>query len=76
MQYNGTCVNLNELANYEGKVVWIHGSIISYFYYGYIRDGLYSLKVVADKNIPSGYRILGGKFIYNAYEAQYELKLE
>ncbi len=76
LQYNGTCVNLDELAKYEGKVVWIHGSIISYFYYGYLRDSLYSLKVVADKNLPSGYRVLEGEFIYNAYEAQYELKLE
>ncbi len=76
LQYNGTCVNLNELANYEGKVVWIHGSIISYFYYGYLRDGAYSLKVVADKKIPAGFRILEGKLIYSPYTAQYELKLE
>jgi len=76
LEYNGTCVELNKLRDYEGKPVWIHGSIISYFYYGYLREGVYSLKVVSDKRIAAGYRVLDGKFVYNPYEAQYELKVE
>lgn len=76
LEYNGTCVALNELANYKGKHVWIHGSILSYFYYGYLKDGVYSLKIVSDKKISSGYKVLEGELIYSLYTAQYELRVE
>ncbi len=76
LEYNGTCVALNELASYEGKIIWIHGSILSYFYYGYLKDGVYSLKIVSDKKLSSGYKVLEGELIYSPYTAQYELRVE
>lgn len=76
LNYTGPCVSMGKLDNYEGKEIWIHGTVVSYFYYGYLIDGGYTLKVVADRIIGSGEVVVEGKFVYTDYSGQYELVVE
>ncbi len=70
------CTKLSELSNNEGKYVWIHATIISYFYYGWLEEDGYAIKVVSDERIASGEVNLEGKLIYNAYDGEYVFEIE
>ena len=74
------CVSIGELEKYEGKHVWICGSIISYSrlygYSGWLKDGEYSLKVFMKEKREEGRTILEGTFVYNEKSGIYELVVE
>ncbi len=75
MNYKGECASIGNLSSKKGSV-WIHGNIVSYFYYGYLRSDGSSIKVVSDRKLPSGHVTLIGRIYYNSHTGTYELIVE
>ena len=80
LRYEGKCISVGEIADYEGKRICVHAKILEYEriygYVGWLKNRDYSLKIFMKEKREEGFQYIQGTFLYDSRNGMYELVVE